>query len=263
MSAPCDHPTPPAGPGWLGMLLAGLAALALAGAAQAADVTVAVAANFAAPMQKIAQAFLQDTGHRAVLSFGSTGAFHAQIRHGAPFELMLSADSQTPARLEAEGHGVAGTRFTYAVGRLVLWSSKAGLVDDRGEVLRSQRFQRLAMANPKHSPYGVAAMQTLGALGLREALQPRLVQGENIAQAHQFVATGNAQIGFVALSQVSLDDRIAQGSAWLVPATLHAPIRQDALLLIRGQGNPTARALLDYLRGERARTIIRAHGYTL
>jgi molybdate transport system substrate-binding protein len=231
------------------------------GAAHAAEVSVAVAANFTAPMQKIAARFEQDTGHKAVLAFGSTGRFYAQIRNGAPFQVLLSADDETPARLEREGAGVAGSRFTYAIGRLVLWSSQPGLVDAQGAVLKSGQFDKLALADPKLAPYGAAAIEALGALGLLDALRPRFVQGENIAQAHQFVATGNASLGFVARSQVFADGRVTSGSAWVVPANLHTPIRQDALLLDKGRDNPAAAALLQYLRGDRARDVMRAYGY--
>lgn len=241
----------------LAALLAGLLTLS----ANAAEVLVAVAANFSAPMLKIAAAFERDTGHKATLSIGSTGRFYAQIRNGAPFQLLLSADDATPARLEREGFAVPGTRFTYAIGRLVLWSRHAGLVDDRGDVLRSGSFQRLALADPRLAPYGAAAVQTLTRLGLLQRLQPRFVTGENIAQAWQFVSTGNAELGFVALSQVYADGRITQGSGWIVPDTLHAPIRQDAVLLQAGRDNPAARALLGYLKGEATRALIRAQGY--
>ncbi|MCQ4326290.1 molybdate ABC transporter substrate-binding protein [Stutzerimonas stutzeri] len=227
------------------------------------DVQVAVAANFTAPMQKIAAAFARDTGHRAVLAFGATGKFYAQINNGAPFDILLAADDSTPARLEDEGSGVAGSRFTYAIGSLVLWSAREGYVDPQGRILADGDFRHLALANPKTAPYGAAALETLERLGLRERLQPRFVQGENIAQAHQFVASGNAELGFVALSQVTKDGRIARGSAWVVPADQHAPIRQDALLLRHGEGNPAAQALLDYLRGDTAAVLIRAYGYEL
>lgn len=230
---------------------------------QAAEVIVAVAANFAAPMQRIAAAFEQETGHKSVLSFGSSGNLYAQIRHGAPFEILLSADSQTPAKLESEGMGLAGTRFTYAIGTLVLWSKQPGLVDEKGKVLRRGKFERLAIANPKLAPYGVAAMQTLGELGVLPSVRPKLVLGENISQAYQFVASENAALGLVALSQVMLEGKIAQGSAWIVPATLHAPIAQDAILLVKGRDNPVATALLQYLRSEKAKAIMRSYGYTL
>lgn len=238
-----------------------LALLGLALTVQAGEVSVAVAANFTAPMQKIAAAFAHDTGHQAVLAFGSTGRFYAQIKNGAPFQVLLAADDETPLQLEREGQGVAGTRFTYAVGRLVLWSAQPGRVDAQGQVLKAGQFDKLALADPKLAPYGAAAIETLTQLGLLEQLRPKFVQGENIAQTYQFVATQNVPLGFVALSQVYADGHLSQGSAWVVPASLHRPIRQDALLLARGQGKPAALALLAYLRGEKARTIIRSYGY--
>ena len=228
---------------------------------QAAEVSVAVAANFTAPMQKIAAAFEQDSGHKARLAFGSTGRFYAQIQHGAPFQLLLAADDETPARLEREGLGLAGSRFTYAIGRLVLWSPQPGLVDDQGLVLKQGRFDKLALADPKLAPYGAAAIESLTRLGLLQQLQAKLVQGENIAQAYQFVASGNAQLGLLAWSQVHADGHLRAGSAWILPARLHRPIRQDALLLTPGKDNPAATALLRYLQGDKARAIIRAHGY--
>ncbi len=243
--------------------LVALAALAVSAAAFADEVQVAVAANFSAPMQAIAAEFERDSGHQARLVFGSTGQFYAQIRNGAPFEILLAADAETPARLEKEGGGVAGSRFTYAIGKLVLWSAKPGTVDDRGEVLRKGDFKHLAIANPKLAPYGAAAVDTLTALKLLDAVQPKFVQAENIAQAYQFVASGNAELGFVALAQVYRDGRIAGGSAWLVPANLHPPIHQDAVLLERGKNNPAAAALLNYLRGDKVRALIKSYGYAL
>jgi molybdate transport system substrate-binding protein len=230
--------------------------------APAAEVSVAVATNFTSPMQKIAVMFQQETGHKASLAFGSTGRFYAQITNGAPFEVLLAADDEIPARLEREGLGVPGTRFAYAIGTLVLWSKQATLVDPQGQILKSGRFSKLAIADPKLAPYGLAAMQTLARLGLQESLRTKLVQGESIAQAYQFVATENAQLGFVALSQVWADGRITQGSAWIVPTHLHAPIRQDAILLVKGKPNPAAAALIDYLKSDKARAVIRAYGYT-
>ena len=229
----------------------------------AAEVSVAVAANFTAPMQKIAAVFAQDTGHTALLSFGATGKLYAQIKNGAPFQVFLAADDETPARLEKEGLAVAGTRFTYAVGRLVLWSVDVALVDDQGEVLRKGTFAHIAMANPKLAPYGAAAQETMEKLGVWHGLQARMVQGENIAQTQQFVSTGNAELGFVALSQVMVNGRIAQGSAWVVPAQWHTPIRQDAVVLATGKDNPAALALAHYLQGDKARAIIRTFGYEL
>lgn len=242
---------------WLAVVAAWGLVAGVAG--QAAEVQVAVAANFTAPMQKIASRFEADTGHQARLAFGSTGRFYAQIRNGAPFDMLLAADAETPARLEREGQG--GNRFTYAIGKLVLWSKQPALVDDQGEVLKSGRFDKIALADPKLAPYGAAAIETLTRLGVIDAVRPKFVQGENIAQTWQFVATGNAPLGFVALSQVWADGQLKEGSAWLVPATLYQPIRQDAILLSRGRDNPAARALLQYLRGDQARAIIQAYGY--
>ena len=243
------------------LLLAGFAFSALQ-AAQADTVSVAVAANFTAPMQKIAAAFEADTGHKAELSFGATGKFYAQITNGAPFQILLSADDTTPAKLEKDSKAVAQTRFTYAIGTLVLWSAQPGYVDAQGQVLQTGDFKHLALANPKLAPYGLAATQAMDKLGLTTKLQPRWVQGENIAQTYQFVASGNAQLGFVALSQVMVDGKIAQGSAWQVPAQLHDPIRQDAALLLPGKDSAAAAALLKYLRGDKARAIIQAYGYS-
>ena len=237
-------------------------------AAQAGEVTVAVAANFTAPMQKIAKAFEQDTGHKAQLAFGATGKFYAQIKNVAPFAVLLAADDETPARLEKEGLAVAGTRFTYATGRLVLWSKSANLVDDKGEVLRSPRLDQLgihkiAMADPKLAPYGIAAMEVINKLGVQTNVIPKLVQGESIGQTYQFVSTENAQLGFVALSQISIDGRITQGSAWVVPQSMHAPLKQDAVLLNAGKDNAAAHALLKYLQGDTAKAIITRYGYAL
>ena len=232
-------------------------------AAHGAEVTVAVAANFAAPMQKIAPLFEKDTGHKAVMSLGSTGGFYAQIKNGGPFHVLLSADDETPLKLEKENLAVSGTRFAYATGKLVLWSKQAGFVDDKGDVLRSGQFKRLAIANPKLAPYGAAALETLHKLELVQGLQTKFVQGENIAQAFQFVNTENAQLGFVALSQVYADGKLSSGSAWIVPSHFHKPIQQDAVLLMAGKNNIAATALLAYLRTDKAKAIIRSHGYDL
>jgi molybdate transport system substrate-binding protein len=227
------------------------------------EVQVAVAANFTAPMQKIASEFARDTGHTARLAFGSTGKFYAQIKNGAPFQLLLAADDATPVKLEKEGLTVPGSRFSYAVGTLVLWSAKPGLVDPKGAVLSTGGFARLAVANPKLAPYGAAAMETLAKLGLADKLAAKIVQGENIGQAYQFTATGNAELGFVALSQVMKDGKIGSGSAWVVPASLHAPIRQDAVLLAAGKGDAAAVALMNYLKGAKAVAIIQSYGYAV
>jgi molybdate transport system substrate-binding protein len=237
-------------------------AFALGASSQAAEVSVAVAANFTAPMQKIAQAFAQDTGHQARLAFGSTGSLYAQIKNGAPFDLLLAADDETPERLEQDGQVVAGTRFTYAIGKLVLWSPQSSLVDAKGEVLRAGSFDKLAIANPKTAPYGAAALQALNALGLAQGLQGKLVQGESVSQTLQFVSSGNAALGFVALSQVFMDGKVCQGSAWVVPEALYQPLQQDAVLLIGAKDKLAALALLRYLRSERAHVILKSYGYT-
>ena len=239
----------------------GLAALMLPGA-HAGEVSVAVAANFTAPMQKIAAQFEQDTGHKAVLSFGATGKFYAQIKNGAPFGILLAADDATPEKIAREGLGDGATRFTYAIGQLVLWSKQPGYVDAEGKVLQKTDWQHIAIANPKLAPYGLAAMQTLDKLGLTAQVQPRVVTGENIGQTYQFAASGNAQLGFVALSQVMEDGRLREGSAWVVPGNLHEPIRQDAIVLKPGQGSEAAAALMQYLRGGKARAVIKSYGYS-
>jgi molybdate transport system substrate-binding protein len=235
----------------------------MAGVAHADTVQIAVAANFAGPVKQIVADFEQATGHKAVVSTGATGKFHAQIVNGAPFEVMLSADEKTPAKLAQEGHAEDGTRFTYALGRLVLWSPKPGVVDGEGAVLKTGDFRHLSLANPKVAPYGQAAVETMQALGVYAHLSPRFVLGENIAQAYQFVASGNAGLGFVALSQVTRDGRIAEGSAWIVPPSMHAPIRQDAVVLAKGKDNPAATAFLDFLKGDEAQAVIRSFGYDL
>lgn len=240
-----------------------LTVLLLAISSRAAEVTVAVAANFTAPMNAIAAEFAKDTGHQTKLTFGSSGNIYAQIKNGAPFEVFLSADDEKPALLEKEGLGVADSRFTYAIGFLVLWSGKPRFVDDKGEVLRHGQFNKLAIANPKLAPYGKAAVEVLTSMGLFDAVSSKLVQGENIAQTYQFVMSGNADLGFVALSQVMTDGKVTSGSAWTVPGNLHTPIRQDAVILSSGKDNPAAKALMIYLKGDKARAIIRSYGYQI
>jgi molybdate transport system substrate-binding protein len=231
--------------------------------AHAGEVSVAVAANFTAPMQVIAADFEKATGHQAVLAFGATGTFYAQIKNGAPFDVLLAADDKTPARLEQAGGAVPGSRFTYAIGKLVLWSARTDVVDAYGEVLKRGDFKHLAIAAPKLAPYGAAAVETLEKLGLLSAIEPRFVQGENVAQTYQFIATGNAELGFVALSQVYADGKLKSGSAWIVPDTLHRLIHQDAVLLARAKDNAAAIALMDYLKSDAAKAVIRSFGYPL
>ncbi len=245
------------------LALAGLFTLLAFNHAWADEVQVAVAANFTAPIQAIAKDFEKDTGHTLVAAFGATGQFYAQIKNGAPFEVFLAADDTTPARLESEGATVKGSRFTYAVGTLALWSATPGYVDDKGEVLKANRFQHLSIANPKAAPYGLAATQVLDKLKLTEATRGKIVEGQNITQAFQFVSTGNAELGFVALSQIYQDGKLGSGSAWIVPAELHDPIRQDAVILEKGKDNPAARALVDYLKGPKAAAVIKSYGYQL
>ncbi len=240
------------------LAIAGLLATA---SAHAGDVTVAVAANFAGPMARIAEGFTAATGHTVKTSAGPTGKFYSQILQGAPFEVLVAADDETPKKLIAEGHAVAGSSFTYAIGVLVLWSARPGVVDDQGAVLASGRFNKLAVANPKLAPYGAAALQVIQARGLGDAITPKLVTGESIAQTYQFVFTGNADLGFVALSQVVVPGKPVTGSFWRVPSSLHSEIRQDAVLLKAGAGNPAARALLAYLQSPAAKAVIQSHGY--
>lgn len=244
------------------ILIAALVSL-YASIANADETQVAVAANFAAPVQKIAAEFEKQTGHKAIIATGATGKFYAQIVNGAPFDILLAADDETPAKLEKEGQSVAGKRYTYAIGKLVLWSAKPAIVDDKAEVLKRGGFDHLSIANPKVAPYGAAAVETMKALGVYDALQAKIVMGENIAQAHQFVATGNAPLGFVALSQVLKEGKI-EGSYWIVPEKLYSPIRQDAVLLNKGKDNKAAAAFLDFLKTNKAaRDIILSYGYSL
>ena len=238
--------------------IAAMIAGALAAPVQAAETSVAVAANFTEPAKAIAAAFNKASGHTATLSFGSSGQFYAQISHGAPFEVFLSADAERPAKAEAEGLAVKGSRFTYAVGRLVLYSRTPGLVDGRGAVLKTTRFEKLAIADPAAAPYGRAAIETLRTLGLYETLKPRIVQGTSITQAWQFTATGAAELGFVALSQMTGEPG---GSRWVVPAKDHTPIDQQAVLLTAARDSVAAKAFLAFLKGPQAKAIIRRYGY--
>ena len=225
------------------------------------EVSVAVAANFLAPMKAIATEFEKDTRHHLLLSAASSGKFFVQIQNGAPFQVLLSADSEIPARLEQEGLAVAGSRFTYATGALVLWSVNPALVDIKGTVLSKNSFAKLAIADPKLAPYGKAAMETLTAMGRLDAVRGKFVSGENIGQTYQFVASGNADLGFVALSQVMKDGRIGSGSAWLVPESLYTPLRQDAVILTPGKHSEAARLFMNYLKGSKAREIMKSYGY--
>lgn len=212
-------------------------------------------------MKKIAEEFEKDTGHKAVISSGATGKFYAQITNGAPFDVFLSADDETPAKLEKEGFAVAGTRFTYATGRLVLWSGNPTLIDDKAAVLVQGDFKRIAIAAPKLAPYGAATIEALTKIGKLNLLQRKMVTGGSIGQTFSMVSTGSAELGFVAMSQVFEDGRLKSGSAWVVPANLHSPLKQDAVLLTRGKANPAALQLLIFLKSGQARAIMNSFGY--
>ena len=227
------------------------------------EVQVAVAANFTAPMKEIAADFEQATGHKAVLAFGATGKFYAQIRNGAPFEILLSADDETPGKLAGEGAAVAASQFTYAKGKLVLWSAKPLIVDAQGEVLKRGGFDHLALANPRLAPYGAAAVEVMKTLGVHDRLTAKFVTAENIGQTYQFVKSGNALLGFVALSQISKDNRITEGSAWVIPANLYQPIKQDAIVLNAGKGKAAPEALMKFLQSDKAKAVIQSYGYDL
>jgi molybdate transport system substrate-binding protein len=241
--------------------IAGLAIVLMAVAARpalAAETQVAVAANFTEPAKEIAAAFKAATGHTAALSFGSSGQFYSQMAHGAPYEIFLSADADRPRKAEQDGLGVTGSRFTYAIGRLVLYSKTSGLVDSGGSVLSKGGFNKLAIADPAQAPYGVAAAQTMQKMGVYNTVKPKLVMGGSLTQTYQFVDSGAAELGFVALSQVI---NVQGGSRWLVPASDHAPIDQQAILLYTGKDNPAAKAFLAFLKGPQAVAIIRKYGY--
>lgn len=221
-------------------------------------VSVAVAANFTAPMKAIAQSYTQETPHQLQVIFGSSGRLYAQIKNGAPFAVFLSADTDKPTQLIADGLAVPDSLITYAIGRLALWSATPGLVDDQARVLLAGHFKHLALANPKLAPYGAAALEVMNHLGVTHKLQDRFVQGENIAQTYQFIQTGNAELGFVSLSQVRQENT---GSVWLVPDKLHTPIRQGAVLLQSGKAQAAAQALMQYLQSPAAAAIIQSFGY--
>jgi molybdate transport system substrate-binding protein len=225
------------------------------------EARVAVAANFATPLKTLAADFNKASGHRLLISPESTGKLYAQIKNGAPYDVLLSADQLTPSKLAKEGQAIAHTQFTYGTGKLVLWSSTPNTLGSMTEVLTTSQAKHLAIANPKTAPYGAAAVDALKNLGLYERWHPRFVQGENIAQTLQFVSTGNAELGFVAMSQVMQNGRFTTGSGWVVEPHLYAPIKQDAILLKNGETNKAALAWLDYLKSTAARTLIEQYGY--
>ncbi len=248
--------------GWRALLAAFMVVACVP--AQAAEVRLAVATNFAEVIESIKPSFEARTGHRLIVSTGSTGKLYAQIRSGAAFDVLLAADAQTPQRLVAEGEAVAASRFTYALGRLALWSATPALAGADGvATLRAGKFRHLAIANPELAPYGAAAREVLRAIGSWQDLQPRLVYAQNIGHAFSMVASGNAELGLIALSSLKGAGSSVAGSSWPVPANLHAPIRQDAVLLTRGQANVGAREFLDAMKSPDVRRAIASFGYGL
>lgn len=245
---------------WMGLFAIIAGTLILTGAAQAGDASVAVAANFTAPAKEIAALYKDRTGYTIDLSFGASGQFYTQITQGAPFDIFLSADDERPKKAVKEGYGVAGTEYTYAIGKLVLWSATPGLVDANGDILKKGTFAHLALANPKTAPYGAAGVETMKALGVYPALESKIVTGESIGQTYQFILSKNAQLGFVALSQV-----IEQkgGSQWMIPQKLYSPIIQDAVLLKHGQNNVVAKGFYAFLKTKQVAEIIKRYGYEL
>lgn len=227
----------------------------------AEEAQVAVAANFAEPIKAIAATLEKTTGHKLKITLGATGKLYAQIKNGAPFDVLLAANAQTPAALEKDGLTLPGSRFIYATGKLVLWSSDAARIDVNGDVLKGGNFRKVAYANPKTAPYGEAAVQVMDKLGLTAALTPKLVQGESIGQTYSFVATGNAELGFVAMSQVLVGGKLKDGSLWVIPQSLYSPIRQDAVVLQHGADNPAALALITLLHSPNIKDLIRSYGY--
>jgi molybdate transport system substrate-binding protein len=237
----------------------GLLCLGLTGTAEAGITHVAVAANFTEPAREIAALFKEKTGHEAVLIFGSSGAFFSQITHGAPFEVFLSADEDRPKAAVEQGFAVPDSRFTYAIGKLALWSRVVDVTNGEA-ALKAGNFSKIAIANPNSAPYGTAAVETMKALGVFDALQSKLVQGNSIAQAFQFIDTRNAELGFVALAQLH---GVTGGTQWLVPENFHSPIRQDAVLLKSAANNEASKEFLAFLKGPEARKIIESFGYSL
>ncbi len=237
----------------------GVIVAAFSASAEAGQTNVAVAANFTEPAREIAALFKEKTGNEAVLSFGASGGFFTQIAHDAPYQVFLSADAERPKAAVAQGFAVPGTVFTYAIGKLVLWSKVIDVTEGEA-TLKAGKFAKLSIANPASAPYGTAAIETMKALGVYDAIRPKIVQGASIAQAFQFVDTKNAELGFVALSELK---SVTDGTRWIVPQTLYSPIRQDAVLLKKGENDEAAKAFLQFLKGPEARAIIAKFGYGL
>jgi molybdate transport system substrate-binding protein len=243
--------------------VAGILMFGAVASANAGEVNAAVAANFTEPVKQIVESFQKDTGHTVKLSFGSSGKFYSQIKEGAPFDVFLAADEKNPKLLEKEGLAVEGTRFVYALGKLVLWSPQPGYVDDKGYVLRKGNYNKIAYADPKLAPYGLAAKETLDDMGLWSVVQSKMVTGESITQTYQFAATGNAEMAFIALSQITKDGKVTEGSWWLVPAHMYNPIKQAAVQLSGAKDKTAAQAFMAYLKSDKAVSIIRSFGYEL
>ena len=229
--------------------------------AQAAEIKVAVASNFVNVLKEIAVEFQKDAGHQLAITPGATGKFYAQINNGAPFDVFLSADDETPRKLAQEGKAIASSQFTYAIGRLALWSPNPEMVDKNADILKTDKFKFIAIANAKVAPYGQAAVQTMQKLGVLTKIEPRVVQGESIAQTYQFVSTGNAQLGFVALSQIFENEKIKMGSAWIVPEEMHEQLKQDAVVLQSCKHMSACQALMDYLKSEKIKKMMASYGY--
>ncbi len=241
------------------LLLCGL----MSSPVRAGEVSVAVASNFAAPMERLVPLFQKESGHTLKVSLGASGKLYAQIRNKAPFDVFLSADEEMPKSLMQEGLAVGGTRFVYATGRLMLWSVQPDFVDERGSVLNKGNFNMLAIANPRYSPYGVAAKETLTKLIMWNSIQEKLAKGENVTQTYQLAATEKADLAFIALSQVMRDGKVTAGSWWLVPPEMHKPIQQSAVLLSGAKDQAAAKAFLAFLKSEKARAVMRGFGYEL
>lgn len=245
------------------LVLAGVLLLGVVRTASAGEVNAAVAANFTAPVQQIAELFQKETGHTVKFSFGSSGKFYSQIQNGAPFDVFLAADEKNPKLLEQEGLAVKDSRFVYALGKLVLWSAKPGFVDGKGAVLGKGSYDKLAYADPKLAPYGLAAQETLQKLNLWDKVQGKLVTGESITQTYQFAATGNAELAFIALAQITKDGKVREGSWWVVPSDMYNPIKQSAVQLSAAKDPVAAKAFMEFLKSEKALAIIRSFGYGL
>lgn len=235
----------------------------MSSSAQAAEVSVAAASNFVAPLEHIAVLFQKESGHTLKVSSAASGKLYAQIKGGARFDVFLSADEELPKQLLQEGLAVGGSRFIYATGRLVLWSAQPGLVDEKASVLNKGNFNTLAIANPVNSPYGVAAKETLTKLTMWNSIQRKLDKGDDLAQTYQLAASERDDLAFIALSQVMRDGKISQGSWWLVPPEMYKPIRQSAVLLSGAKDKEAAKAFLVFLTGEKARAVMRGFGYDL